>query len=95
MMALVLKLYVSGKNREAEEAVERLRRYCEKGGKEKVEVAVVDVLVDPGTAERNNILATPTLVKESPSPIRKVIGGFTDVTKVAGFLGISAGEGER
>ena len=94
-MPLLLRLYVSGKNREAEEAVDRLRRYCEKGGKEKVEVTVVDVLEDPRTAERNNILATPTLVKESPAPIRKVIGGFTDVNKVAGFLGIRAEEGER
>jgi circadian clock protein KaiB len=52
---------------------------------------VIDILESPEVAEANRILATPTLVKELPPPVRKVIGDISDVDRVVKFLGIPNG----
>ena len=43
---------------------------------------IVDVLENPGAAETDKILATPTLVKQLPPPLRRVIGDLSDKDKV-------------
>jgi circadian clock protein KaiB len=42
----------------------------------------VDVLEDPQRAEDEKILATPTLIKQLPPPLRRVIGDLSDKDKV-------------
>jgi len=42
----------------------------------------VDVLEDPQRAEDEKILATPTLIKQLPPPLRRVIGDLSDKEKV-------------
>jgi circadian clock protein KaiB len=48
---------------------------------------VIDVLEHPALAEHDKILATPTLVKRLPEPIRKIIGDLSDREKV--LLGLN------
>ena len=43
---------------------------------------VIDVLERPQLAEDERILATPTLIKQLPSPLRRVIGDLSDTEKV-------------
>jgi circadian clock protein KaiB len=43
---------------------------------------IIDVLENPQLAEDEKILATPTLVKELPPPIRRIIGDLSDKEKV-------------
>jgi circadian clock protein KaiB len=40
------------------------------------------VVKDPEAAERDKILATPTLIKQLPPPLRRVIGDLSDKEKV-------------
>jgi hypothetical protein len=40
----------------------------------RLDVEVIDVTEQPALAERDKILATPTLVRRLPEPIRKIIG---------------------
>lgn len=47
---------------------------------------VVDVVEQPELAERDRIFATPTLVRLSPLPVRKLIGDLSDRAKVLGSL---------
>jgi circadian clock protein KaiB len=42
----------------------------------------VDVLEHPQRAEDEKILATPTLIKQLPPPLRRVIGDLSDKEKV-------------
>ena len=43
---------------------------------------VIDVLKNPQLAEEDKILATPTLAKILPPPVRKIIGDLSDREKV-------------
>lgn len=43
---------------------------------------IIDVLEHPQIAEDEKILATPTLIKALPPPLRRVIGDLSDKDKV-------------
>lgn len=73
---VVLKLYVAGGTARSERAVRRLREIVE--GRSDCDLDVVDILRHPQAAEDARILATPALVKESPPPVRRVVGDLSD-----------------
>ena len=77
-----LKLYVTGASPRTERAIANLRRICDSELAGRYTLAIIDVLVDPEAAERDRILATPTLIKELPPPLRRVIGDLSDHAKV-------------
>jgi circadian clock protein KaiB len=52
-------------------------------------VDVIDITSDPGIAERDNIVGTPTVVRNEPAPRRRVIGILDDDRRVAEALGLS------
>lgn len=78
----VLRLYVAGNTARSEQAIADLKRMCEQelGGVYRVEVT--DVLEDPAAAEREKVLATPTVIKELPLPVRRVIGDLSQSEQV-------------
>jgi circadian clock protein KaiB len=78
----ILKLYVTGANSRAQVAIANLRRICEEelGGRYQLEI--IDVLEKPQLAEDDRVLATPTLIKQLPPPLRRVIGDLSDKEKV-------------
>lgn len=82
MHEFTLRLYVTGNTPRAEAAIHNLRRICENelGGKYLMEV--IDVIERPHLAEAEKILATPTLIKMLPPPLRRIIGDLSDVEKV-------------
>lgn len=86
----ILKLYVTGNTPRTERAIANLRRICDEDLRGQYEMVVVDVLARPQLAEDEKILATPTLVKQLPPPLRRVIGDLTDVEKVLLGLDIVA-----
>jgi circadian clock protein KaiB len=77
-----LKLYVTGASPRAEAAIANLRRICDEELHGEYELEIIDVLEQPDVAETNRILATPTLVKQLPPPLRRVIGDLSDRDKV-------------
>lgn len=81
-MTYVLKLYVSGKTPRAELAIANIRRICEEELEGRYQLEIIDVLEHPQAAEDDRILATPTLIKQLPPPLRRVIGDLTDKEKV-------------
>jgi circadian clock protein KaiB len=83
----ILKLYVTGKTPRAELAIANLRRICEEELRGEYEMQVIDVLEHPQLAEDEKILATPTLIKRLPPPLRRVIGDLSDKDKV--LLGLN------
>jgi circadian clock protein KaiB len=77
-----LTLYITGDTPRAQAAVANLRRLCDEQLKDEYEVDVVDVLERPDLAEEHKILATPTLIKHLPPPLRRIIGDLSDVEQV-------------
>ncbi|MFL5542320.1 MAG: circadian clock protein KaiB [Longimicrobiaceae bacterium] len=82
MSRYVLKLYVTGRTPRSEKAIANLRRICDEELHGQYEMQIVDVLEHPQLAEDEKILATPTLIKRLPPPLRRVIGDLSDTEKV-------------
>ncbi|MDG4555756.1 MAG: circadian clock protein KaiB [Candidatus Competibacter sp.] len=82
MSKFVLKLYITGHTPQSERAIGNLRRICETELQDQFEMEVIDVLEHPQLAENDRIIATPTLVKSLPPPLRRVIGDLSDKERV-------------
>ena len=78
----VLTLYVTGTSPRTRIAIENLNRICADELAGRYELEIVDVLQHPQRAEDDRILATPTLIKQLPPPLRRVIGDLSDKDKV-------------
>ena len=63
-------------------AIANLRRICEQELGGQYDLEIIDVLQFPDVAEDEKILATPTLIKSLPLPLRRVIGDLSDKEKV-------------
>lgn len=77
-----LKLYVAGQTPRSIRALDNLQAICETHLAGRYEIEVVDLLAHPDLARDDEILAVPTLVRQLPEPITKVIGDLSDREKV-------------
>jgi circadian clock protein KaiB len=82
MNKFVLKLYITGQTPRSEAAIANLRKICETELNGVYEMVIIDILERPQLAEDEKILATPTLIKELPPPLRRIIGDLSDTEKV-------------
>ena len=82
MHEFILKIYITGRTPTSERAIANLERLCEAEMQGRYKIVVVDLLEHPQLAEEEQILATPTLVKELPPPMRRIIGDLSDKEKV-------------
>lgn len=78
----ILRLYVAGKTARSERAIISLQHLCQRELAGRYRVEVIDVLEDPPAAERHKVLATPTVIKELPPPVRRVIGDMSQAEAV-------------
>ncbi len=78
----VLKLYVAGNTPNSVRALKTLKNILEQDFQGVYALKVIDVLKNPQLAEEDKILATPTLSKVLPPPVRKIIGDLSDREKV-------------
>ena len=78
----LLRLFVTGASSRTSTAIANLRRICEQELEGQYDLEIIDVLEFPDLAEDEKILATPTLIKSLPLPLRRVIGDLSDTQKV-------------
>ena len=86
----VLRLYIAGLSPRSTLAVERIRAICERYLAGHYELTVIDLYLQPAEARRAQVVVVPTLVKETPSPLRLFIGDMTDEKKILRGLNITA-----
>lgn len=84
-------LYVAGDTARSQQAYAGLLRICRERLGDAFEVELVDVVRDPGRAEEQRVLTTPTVVKEHPEPRRRITGDLTDAARVLAALGLEPG----
>lgn len=77
-----LKLFITGHTSRSSRAITNLRRICEEELGTEYELVIIDVQEQPQLAEEDKILATPTLIKVLPLPIRRIIGDLSDTKQV-------------
>ncbi len=73
----VLRLYVVGLTEESLFAYENLKNLCEQHLHRKYRIDVVDLLENPGLARREHIVATPTVARNLPKPLKKIVGDLS------------------
>jgi circadian clock protein KaiB len=76
----VLRLFVAGATARSRQAVLRVRQLCDGELKDNCTLTVIDIYQQPSLARANQIVATPTLIKEFPRPVRRFIGNLTNLT---------------
>jgi circadian clock protein KaiB len=83
------RLYVTGATPGSSRAIACIKSFCEQFLKGRYLLEVVDVYQQPAMAEEERILATPTLVRTSPLPLRRLVGNLSDPQRLQMGLGIS------
>jgi len=82
MNKIILRLYITGSTPRSLTAIQNMKEVCSGELENKVDLKIIDVLEQPQLAENEKILATPTLIKEIPPPLRRIIGDLSDKEKV-------------
>jgi circadian clock protein KaiB len=77
----VLRLYVTGMTPKSTRAVTNVRTLCEQYLRGAYELEVIDIYQQPKLAAGEQIIATPTLIKQLPLPLRKLIGDISDTER--------------
>ncbi|MEO6631689.1 MAG: circadian clock KaiB family protein [Mucilaginibacter sp.] len=78
-----LCLYIAGHTRKSDNAIENLKKYYEAHLPGAYTIEVVDLLEHPHLTEGEQIIATPTLIKKLPAPVRVLVG---DLSREEQFL---------
>jgi len=82
----VLRLYVAGATPRSRQAILRVRQLCDTDLKGRCDLEIIDVYQQPILARDGQIVATPTLVRELPRPLRRLIGNLSNTTNLFGGL---------
>jgi circadian clock protein KaiB len=89
MNQYVFKLFITGQTARSEMAIANLRHICDRWFGGQCQIVVIDVLEQPEEAELEHIMATPTLIKQYPPPVQRIIGDLSDLEKVRANLGFT------
>jgi circadian clock protein KaiB len=84
----LLRLYVTGTSPRSIRAIGNIKKICEENLKGRYELEIIDVYQQPDIATDKMIVALPTLVKELPQPLRRLIGDLSNKKQVLAGLDI-------
>ena len=84
-----LQLFVTGTAPRSARAIQNLRTICEDHLQGRYDLDVIDIYQHPEHVKAEQIVVTPTLVKQSPHPLRKLIGDLSDTKRVLEALDIA------
>ncbi len=85
-----LRLYVAGEAQNSALALANLNALCTTHLLERDEIEIIDVFREPARALADRIFMTPTLVKLSPAPARRIVGNLARTGPVLLALGLQA-----
>lgn len=83
-----LILFVTGTTPKSEQARASFAALCENHLRGDCQRAVIDVLELPDLAEEYRILATPTLIRTAPGPLKRIIGDLSDASRLLAALDV-------
>ncbi|BCS34836.1 KaiB 1 protein [Luteitalea sp. TBR-22] len=90
----VLRLYVTGSTPQSSRAVANIKAICDEHLPGRYELEVIDLYQQPELAREGDVVVAPTLVRQLPSPVVRLIGDLSNTPRVLLALGLkSDGEG--
>lgn len=78
----LLRLYVTGTTLRSSRAIQSIKAICEEHLRGRYTLQVVDIYQRPALARDEQIVATPTLIRALPLPLRRLIGDLSDTERV-------------
>jgi circadian clock protein KaiB len=78
----VLRLYVAGQTANSIRAIANIKRICERELEGRYDLEIIDLYQQPQLARGEQIVAVPTLIKELPPPLRRIIGDMSNTERV-------------
>ena len=78
----VLRLYVAGQTANSIRAIANIKRICEQELEGQYDLEIIDLYQQPQLARGEQIVAVPTLIKELPPPLRRIIGDMSNTERV-------------
>ncbi len=90
----LLRLYIAGQSPKSMLAMVNLKRLCAERLAGDYHIEVVDLLEHPHLAERDQVLAIPTLVRTHPPPLRKLVGDLSETERVVATLELPSDDPE-
>jgi circadian clock protein KaiB len=89
-----LRLYVAGQTPKSLAAIANLKKLCEAHLSGRYRIDIVDLMQDPSLAQRDQIVAIPTLIRQPPEPMRRIIGDLSNTERVLVGLDLDALDGQ-
>jgi circadian clock protein KaiB len=86
----LLRLFVTGMTPRSTDAIARIKAICEEHLNGQYDLEVIDIYQQPDAAKLEQIVATPTLIKKLPLPLRRLVGDLSDKQRV--LLGLNIRE---
>lgn len=77
-----LRLYVAGQTPKSIAAIANLKKICDVHLAGRYEIEIVDLMKDPAQASRHQIVAIPTLIRQLPEPLKRIIGDLSNTERV-------------
>ncbi|HKA72235.1 MAG TPA: circadian clock KaiB family protein [Xanthobacteraceae bacterium] len=77
-----LRLYVAGQTPKSIAAIANLKKLCERHLPGRYSIDIVDLMQNPSLAQRDQIVAIPTLIRKLPEPIKRIIGDLSNTERV-------------
>ncbi|HET9472645.1 MAG TPA: circadian clock KaiB family protein [Steroidobacteraceae bacterium] len=84
----VLRLFVTGMTPRSTRAIRAVRALCKQRLKDRFVLEIVDVYQQPQMTRGEQIVATPTLIKYQPAPLRRIVGDMSDTHRLCHGLGL-------
>lgn len=78
----LLRLYITGMTPRSTEALASIKAICEEHLQGQYDLEVIDIYQHPQLAKDEQIIAAPTLVKQLPAPLRRLIGDLSNTERV-------------
>ena len=82
------ELYVAGDAANSVLAIANLKAICREHLPDRHKIEVVDVFREPKRALEHGIFMTPTLIRCTPSPVRRIVGTLSQTQPVLLALGL-------
>jgi len=77
-----LRLYVAGQTPKSIAAIANLKKICDEHLPGRYEIEIIDLMKDPALAMLHRIVAIPTLIRQLPEPLKRIIGDLSNTEKV-------------
>lgn len=78
----LLKLYIAGSTPQSQKAIHNIKTICEEHLHDIYTLEVIDLYENPALAKGEQIIAVPTLIKQLPLPLRRIIGDMSSTEKI-------------